>query len=99
VVSLLVSFTLTPMLCSRFLKRPPQEQGSRATPSAAAHRWKDGGFFQRLDRHYTELLTWSVDHRQVVISVSVLTIVSIVPLFMLVGKNFRRPTINHSSTY
>jgi multidrug efflux pump subunit AcrB len=46
-----------------------------------------------------KLLTWSMDHRQVVISVSVLTIVSIVPLFMLVGKNFRRPTINHSSTY
>lgn len=82
-VSLLVSFTLTPMLCSRFLKKPAQEQGS-----ASSHKSKDSGFFHWLDHHYTKLLTWSMDHRKVVIGVSVLTILSIVPLFMFVGKNF-----------
>ncbi len=79
-VSLLVSFTLTPMLCSRFIKVPKRTPGQ--------HSSKDTGIFIWLDRHYTRMLTWSMNHRKLVVAMSVLTVMSIVPLFMLVGKNF-----------
>jgi HAE1 family hydrophobic/amphiphilic exporter-1 len=79
-VSLLVSFTLTPMLCSRFIKAPRLAQG--------AHVSKENSFFKWLDTHYTRMLTWAMAHRKVVIGACVLTVLSIVPLFMLVGKNF-----------
>jgi HAE1 family hydrophobic/amphiphilic exporter-1 len=79
-VSLLVSFTMTPMLCSRFVKTSKHARGQHAS--------KDNGFFRWLDRHYTRMLTWGMAHRKVVIAGSGLTVLSIVPLFMLVGKNF-----------
>ncbi len=79
-VSLLVSFTLTPMLCSRFVKAPKHVSGE--------HLSKDTGIFKWLDRHYTRMLAWAMHHRKWVIGFSALTVVSIVPLFMLVGKNF-----------
>jgi HAE1 family hydrophobic/amphiphilic exporter-1 len=47
-VSLLVSFTLTPMLCSRFVK-PPEENASR-------HSSKESPIFRYLDTHYTRVL-------------------------------------------
>ena len=56
-VSMLVSFTLTPMLSSRLLKRAPegaQERGSKEWP-----------FFAWIDRRYGEVLRWSLDHRRV----------------------------------
>jgi hydrophobic/amphiphilic exporter-1 (mainly G- bacteria), HAE1 family len=79
-VSLLVSFTLTPMLCSRYVKAPKQTTGS--------HVSKENGLFKWLDSHYTTLLTWAMAHRKVVIIGSALTVLSVVPLFMFVGKNF-----------
>ena len=79
-VSLLVSFTLTPMLSSRFIKQPNPEDHKKSS--------KDGGFFHFLDATYTRMLLWSMGHRKWVVAVSVLVVMSIVPLFMLVGKNF-----------
>ena len=79
-VSMLVSFTLTPMLCSRFVKPAPAGSGG--------HSSKDSRFFQFLDRHYTQMLRWSMAHRKAMVGLCVLTIVSIVPLFMVVNKAF-----------
>ncbi len=79
-VSLLVSFTLTPMLCSRFVRAPSH--------TAGAHSSKENALFKWLDGHYTTLLTWSMAHRKLVVLASALTVLSIVPLFMVVGKNF-----------
>ena len=84
-VSLLVSFTLTPMLCSRFIKRP-EHAGSAS--GGARHSSKESFFFKFLDTWYTRMLTWSMAHRGVVVAASVVVILSIVPLFMFVGKNF-----------
>jgi hydrophobic/amphiphilic exporter-1 (mainly G- bacteria), HAE1 family len=78
-VSLLVSFTLTPMLTSRFVKAP-QEGGK--------HSSKDSFIFRHLDAWYTRMLTWSMHHRKAIVGLSVLVVLSIVPLFMFVGKNF-----------
>ncbi len=79
-VSLLVSFTLTPMLCSRFIKRPKEHAGGRSS--------KDSRIFHWIDMHYTRMLKWSMAHRRTVIAISAAVVISIVPLFALVGKNF-----------
>ncbi|HMC61293.1 MAG TPA: efflux RND transporter permease subunit, partial [Candidatus Solibacter sp.] len=80
-VSLLVSFTLTPMLCSRFIKPP-------AKLEAGQHSSKESFVFKFLDTHYTTMLKWSMAHRKSVLAFSGLVVLSTVPLFMLVGKNF-----------
>ena len=81
-VSLLVSFTLTPMLCSRFLK------SADAEGSGQRHSSKDSKLFQFLDRHYTRMLVWSMAHRKAVVLGSIGVILATIPLFMFVGKNF-----------
>jgi HAE1 family hydrophobic/amphiphilic exporter-1 len=147
-VSLLVSFTLTPMLAARLLRRKqrqlsaavgsepsqgdasaaladesrvvagepdearldtvPEQAGlwmedgaaAEARPASAetrapqtekreaAHNSKEGRFYKPIDRTYTWLLEWAMAHRWVVVTLCALVILSIVPLFMLVGKNF-----------
>lgn len=77
-VSLLISFTLTPMLCARFLKLDPQ----RLAKSRAR------GLYAAIDRGYGRLLRWSLRHRWVIILLSFVTVASTVPLFRLVGKDF-----------
>jgi HAE1 family hydrophobic/amphiphilic exporter-1 len=77
-VSLLVAFTLTPMLSSRWL----------SVDKAAAHSSKDSLFFRTLDHGYERLLRWSMAHCWVIVTASVAALVSIVPLFMLAGKDF-----------
>jgi len=79
-VSLLISFTLTPMLCSRFVPAPKRNQGK--------HDSKDSGFFRWIDQVYTRMLVWSMGRRKAVIALSGLTMLSIVPLFAMVSKNF-----------
>ncbi|HEY6346303.1 MAG TPA: efflux RND transporter permease subunit [Bryobacteraceae bacterium] len=76
-VSLLVSFTLTPMLSSRFLRVKAERKSS-----------KDSAFFRILDRGYTAMLNWSLDHRKTMVAVCALVVISIVPLFIFVGKSF-----------
>ena len=53
-VSMLVSFTLTPMLSSRFLK---------LADGAADLKTKEGGFFHWLDEWYTRQVNWALDSR------------------------------------
>ena len=59
-VSLLVSFTLTPMLCSRFLRV------KRVVPGTGGSR--DFGFYSAIDRGYGALLRWSLRHRWVIVA-------------------------------
>ena len=80
-VSLLVSFTLTPMLSSRFIK-------PRSETKAGGHSSKDSFLFRHLDAFYTRMLTWALAHRRAVVAMCVRAVISIVPLFALVGKNF-----------
>ena len=80
-VSLLVSFTMTPMLTSRFVK-PPAKHGKDG------HSSKDSRIFHAIDVTYTRMLRWSMAHRRWILVFCGLTVLSIVPLFMFVGKNF-----------
>ena len=81
-VSLLVSFTLTPMLSSRFIKMPPRKEGG------SHHSSKDSKFFRFLDQHYTQMLEWAMAHRKSMVALCVVVSLCTIPLFMLVGKNF-----------
>ena len=149
-VSLLVSFTLTPMLAARIIKwKPPQEAESPESevqshleedseepilvnqtkekvhgdgvilnesepemeesplltgdqpveevtplledqrPKAKSHSTsKDSWFYSIIDGVYTKMLKFSMAHRWLILLACALVVISIVPLFMLVGKNF-----------
>jgi hydrophobic/amphiphilic exporter-1 (mainly G- bacteria), HAE1 family len=82
-VSLLVSFTLTPMLSARWLK--VQRHGKDR------HSSKDSKIFHAIDVFYTRLLEWAMTHRAIVAGVAVLVLLSSVPLFMMTNKNFMPP--------
>ncbi len=78
-VSLLVSFTLTPMLCSRYLKATKVEEG---------HTTKDTWLFKATAIPYGWMLRWSMRHRWVIALISLGIIYSSGPLFMSIGKDF-----------
>ena len=94
-VSLIVSFTLTPMLAARLIKQKKENQteekprlkGDGMIEKAEAESTYTG-WFRHVDAVYAWLLRFSMNHRWVVISLVVLVFLSIFPLFMLVGKNF-----------
>ena len=81
-VSLVVSFTLTPMMSARWLK--VKGPGDRRP----GHDSKHSKVFGPLDRGYTRLLEWSMAHRGVVAVLAVLVLLSSVPLFRFVSINF-----------
>src|SRR5687767_11333418 len=89
-VSLLVSFTLTPMLAARLIRRSDdsKERALERHTEPADHGSKQSRFYRPIDRTYTKLLTWSMQHRWAIVLACVMVIISIVPLFMFVGKNF-----------
>ncbi len=132
-VSLLVSFTLTPMLAARLIKwKPPEEaeepeavaesetdtesQGilvnqtkekihgdgmiesdpgevsplvtKPKTAKTGGHGSKDSWFYSIIDGVYTKMLKFSMAHRWIIVVACLLVVISIVPLFMMVGKNF-----------
>jgi len=76
-ISLLISFTLTPMLSSRFLKIKRKGKSSR-----------DSFFYSWIDRSYGWILGWSLRHRWVIVVAGIVTVLWTVPLFFTVGKTF-----------
>ncbi|MEZ5345929.1 MAG: efflux RND transporter permease subunit [Pyrinomonadaceae bacterium] len=138
-VSLIVSFTLTPMLAARLIKwKPPEEkedtedpeeltndlaaeseieepgivtespddlnphliakedapdsgdlsEGAHPVKTESQHGSKDSWFYKHIDSVYTKMLVFSMSHRWVIALACLLVVLSIVPLFMVVGKNF-----------
>ncbi len=98
-VSLIVSFTLTPMLAARWIRRSDFEHHGDAEEATTgeegtAHKpvehqdTKHSGWYAPVDRTYTWLLKKSMAHRWVIVTICVAAVLSIVPLFMLAGMNF-----------
>ena len=77
-VSLLVAYTLTPMMASRWLS-VDKEAGSSS---------KDSRFFRLLDGSYERILRWAMAHRWVIVTASLAALIAIAPLFLAVGKDF-----------
>jgi HAE1 family hydrophobic/amphiphilic exporter-1 len=78
-VSMLVSFTLTPMLSSRVLK---------LSDAVADHKTKEHGFFHWLDQWYVRQVNWALDHSGVIIAISAVTFLLTFPLNRMVGRDF-----------
>ncbi len=81
-ISLVISLTLTPMLCARFLK--PQTASSR--PNRFVRRLESG--FDWLLDGYRSSLTWALRHAGIVGIIFLLTIAFNVFLFVVVPKGF-----------
>ncbi len=76
-VSMVVSFTLTPMLSSRWLK-----------PASGGNKSKESGFYRVIDRVYGRMLNWSLNHRAVMVGIFTVTVLMTIPMAMLVGTDF-----------
>jgi HAE1 family hydrophobic/amphiphilic exporter-1 len=78
-VSMLVSFTLTPMLSSRFLKKADAEHDKEAL---------ERGFFHYLDAGYGASIRWALAHPNLVIGISVVLFALTWPLNASIGRTF-----------
>jgi multidrug efflux pump len=80
-VSAVVSLTLTPMMCSRLLRRSSErKQGRVARASERA--------FDRVIAFYGQTLRWVLDRRAATFLVAVLTLVLTIVLYVIVPKGF-----------
>ena len=75
-VSLLVSLTLTPMLSARMVRI-----------DGRVHRHGEG-FLGKIDAAYRRSLEWSLDHRGVIVAISLLAFSSSFVLSRMVGRSF-----------
>ncbi len=94
-VSLIVSFTLTPMLAARLIKpaksEPKKDIEEIKGDGMIAEGERDThykGWFRHVDAVYSWMLRFSLARRWVIITLVVLVFLSIIPMFMFVGKNF-----------
>ncbi len=95
-VSMLVSFTLTPMLCSRLLKRTERKRSAAGrhegrAAGEAEHAANDHALPIWVSRSYGRMLEWSLDHRWAVVLVALGTFALTIPLNSLVGRDFIPP--------
>ncbi len=81
-ISLVVSLTLTPMMCARLLKREPkeEEQGRFYRASGATIDWMIAAYGRKL--------TWVLKHQPLTLLVAVGTLALTVFLYMVVPKGF-----------
>jgi len=81
VVSALVSLTLTPMMCARFVDPPPTGRWLRI--DQAMERG-----FKRIVAAYARQMEWALRHRALMLTVTVLTVVMTFWLYGAVPKGF-----------
>jgi HAE1 family hydrophobic/amphiphilic exporter-1 len=104
IVSMLVSFTLTPMLSARLLKRkedePRDEESGGKEESAIRnpqpaipghHASKESRLFQCIDRVYGWMLNWSLRHRWLFILLCVAVFATTFPLSNMIGRDWIPP--------
>ncbi len=84
VTSAVVSLTLTPMMCSRLLRRV-EDRG----PSAMMRRFND--WVERAIEGYRRSLEWVLERQRATLIVTVLTLVATALLYLYVPKGFLPP--------
>jgi hydrophobic/amphiphilic exporter-1 (mainly G- bacteria), HAE1 family len=83
-VSAVVSLTLVPMLCSRYLKAEPgHAAAAEHKPAKGFERW-----FEALHGGYARTLDWGLRHRFYVLLVALSTFVLTAYLFVTIPKGF-----------
>ena len=84
-VSLIVAFSVTPMLASRWLL-PATSEKRRTKLEGIVNR-----FYKPVEGVYMVALGWSMRHRWVIVGASLFTLASMVPLAMVLSKGFMPP--------
>ena len=79
-VSLLVSFTLTPMMSARLLRTEDAGAGGEARSRTGLYAW--------IDRGYAWTLAWSMRHRAVFAILALAVVLSSWPLYRLVKQEY-----------
>jgi HAE1 family hydrophobic/amphiphilic exporter-1 len=93
-VSLLVSFTLTPTMSARMLKKNQEEDeeakqaNSANTKKNAPDKRRESGWYGVIDRTYTTMLKWSMGHRWAIVLLCFAALFSIKFIGPLVPFNF-----------
>ena len=77
-LSMFVSFTLTPALCAMWLK-PEDVKSDHSTT-------KSSGFYAKIDALYGKMLVWSLGHRAVMMGIAGVVVLSAAFLYPYVGK-------------
>ncbi len=80
-ISGIVSITLTPMLCSRFLKAGKSAEHGRF------YQWSEDTF-NRIQARYESSLRRAIEHSRVILGILVLSLVATVGLFMISKEDF-----------
>ena len=84
-ISMLVSFSLTPMMCSRMLKsEQPSTTSDSGKPRPASRR----GFYRLIEGPYMFLLGQSLRWKWLVVGIVILTIAANVPLYHMVKQDY-----------
>ncbi|HWH89594.1 MAG TPA: MdtB/MuxB family multidrug efflux RND transporter permease subunit [Pseudomonas sp.] len=81
-ISLVVSLTLTPMMCARLLKREPQEHEQGRFYRAS------GAFIDWMINEYGRMLRWVLKHQPLTLLVAIGTLALTVFLYVIVPKGF-----------
>ncbi|MGY2268059.1 MdtB/MuxB family multidrug efflux RND transporter permease subunit [Pseudomonas sp. SDO5561_S422] len=81
-ISLVVSLTLTPMMCARLLKREPKEEEQGRFYKAS------GAWIDWLIEAYGRKLQWVLRHQPLTLLVAIATLGLTVALYMVVPKGF-----------
>src|SRR5437867_2078151 len=84
-VSLLVSFSLTPMMSSRML-----------SVGHGGHGDSRSGFYAWIDRVYTKLLWWAMGHRWIVAACAAIVMASSIPLYHFVRQEYIPTNVDES---
>lgn len=85
-VSLVVSFSLTPMMSSRLL----------SAHTVTAHGDSRGGFYGWIERTYMRALGWAMRHRFLVAALAVVVVGSTVPFYKILRQEYLPTNIDES---
>jgi HAE1 family hydrophobic/amphiphilic exporter-1 len=85
-MSLLVAFTLDPMLSSRFVRYVPPEERQRTRMGRWLEGW--GRFYDRIDQRYHRVLGWAVQRPWQVIGLAAVVFFASLSTLTVVGTEF-----------
>ncbi len=81
VVSAIVSLTLTPMMCSRLLRREPERRGNALTRRL-------NGWIERSVDAYRRSLDWVLRHQRATLLTTIITLIATILLYGVIAKGF-----------
>lgn len=78
-ISLVISLTLTPMMCAQFLKKLSKNEMDSTS---------EKGFFYKIHRRYEKSLAWALDHSRLMLVILFFTVIMNIFLFVSIPKGF-----------